>query len=92
MPGTTCTVAQAEANLKAQNPDIYAKITKYSDSTQELVDVLSLSPSDRASAWAIQHPVDADNRQLFLGVHGWSTDERHAAEAAIDQAATTCRA
>lgn len=88
-----CTVAQAEATLKTQNPDIYAKIMKYDDSASGLADVLALSPSDRAKVWATSHPADdPKNRQLFLGVHGWSTDERHAAEAAIDQAATSCRA
>lgn len=90
--GSSCTVAQAENTLKAQNPAIYTKIMKYHDSADGLADVMALSSAARADVWSQSHPVDADNRQLFLGVHGWSKDERHAAEAAIDKAATTCRA
>lgn len=92
VPGTNCTVAQAEDNLAAQNPAIYQKIMQYPDSAQGLADALALSPSDRADHWAEVHPPDADNRQIFLGVHGWSEAERNAAEAAIDQAAETCQA
>ncbi|MGV9670406.1 MULTISPECIES: hypothetical protein [unclassified Gordonia (in: high G+C Gram-positive bacteria)] len=92
VPGSTCTVGQAEATLAAQDPADYAKIMKYSDSSAELANVLALSPAGRADYWDQVRPTDADNRQMFLGVHGWSENERHAAEAAIDTAATTCRA
>ncbi|UZF57650.1 hypothetical protein [Gordonia polyisoprenivorans] len=71
---------------------IYQKIMQYPDSAQGLADALAISPSDRADHWAEVHPLDADNRQIFLGVHGWSEAERNAAEAAIDQAAETCQA
>ncbi len=92
VPGTGCTVAQAENNLAVQNSAIYQKIMQYPDSAQGLADALALSPSARADHWAEVHPLDADNRQIFLGVHGWSEAERHAAEAAIDHAVETCRA
>lgn len=92
VPGTNCTVAQAENTLSVQSPSIYQKIMQYPDSAQGLADALALSPSDRADHWAEVHPLDSDNRQIFLGVHGWSEAERHAAEDAIDQAAEICQA
>lgn len=92
VPGTNCTVAQAANTLSVEHPSIYQKIMRYPDSAQGLADALALSPSDRADHWAEAHPLDAGNRQLFLGVHGWSKAERHAAKAAIDQAAESCRA
>ncbi len=51
VPGTNCTVAQAENTLAAQNPAIYQKIMQYPDSAQGLADALALSPSDRADHW-----------------------------------------
>lgn len=58
MPGSTCTVAQAENTLSAQNLSIYQTIMQYPDSAQGLADALALSPSDRSDHWLEAHRRD----------------------------------
>ncbi|NDK92314.1 hypothetical protein GYA93_22540 [Gordonia desulfuricans] len=92
MAGTNCVVAQGERALRAEAPDIYAHIEQYPTSAQGLENVLALSPGDRADDLSIAHPYNDSGLMKFLGVSGWSHDERHAATAAIEQAAADCAA
>ncbi|MGW0037420.1 hypothetical protein [Gordonia sp. NPDC003376] len=92
MAGTNCVVAQGERALQAQAPDIYAHIEQYPTSAQSLENVLALSPADRAADLAIAHPYNHAGKMKFLGVSGWTHAERHAAKAAIEQAAASCGA
>ena len=91
VPGTSCNVAQVERALNAQDPALYTKIMSSSDARSGLESVLTVSKSERARRWSRSLPASsAHKNRTFLGVKGFSKDQRHAAEKSIESAVSNC--